>query len=216
MKKVLLAAAASVAFGLTSAPQAQAHNYLNIKTAPAGFMETLRMRVPHGCKGSPINQVRIRIPEGMYRVTADHMPGWDIELKMRSVEPPVVGDGGRPITETVDEIQWTAKGAPLPSDRTGEFVFRGKLPEEVGRVVFFRTINNCLEGDEPYVDLPEKELDIASPDFHKDFWAFMSASAFPSPYVVLSKPERPQNPWEWDRPEHKADFIVPEQEASAE
>ena len=177
---------------------ALAHNYLVQTQAPAGYVHDIVMRVPHGCKGSAVNQVRIKIPEGVFRVTVEHREDWDVSVKMRNVDPPAVGDGGRPITETVDELIWSSPLGPLPADRTGEFKFRAKLPDEVGRILFFRTLNGCVEGDDNYVDLPETGLSLEDPKFHEKFWAFMTATPTPAPYLILTKPERPQYPWEWE------------------
>jgi uncharacterized protein YcnI len=198
---VLIAAGATV-------PVASAHNYLVETEAPSGYVHDLAMRVPHGCLGSPVHQVRIKIPEDVYRVTVEHRTDWDVTLKMREVDPPVPGDGGRPITETVDEIIWSNTSAPLPPDRTGEFKFRAKLPDDVGRVLFFRTLNACEEGDDNYVDLPEEAVHVDDPDFHKKFWAFMIATPTPAPYLILTKPERPQYPWEWESIEDRAHAIA--------
>lgn len=177
---------------------AAAHNYLLETEAPAGYVRDIVMRVPHGCKGSPVNQVRIKIPDGVYRVTVEHRDDWEISTKMRPVDPPVSGDGGQPITETVDEIVWANPKTLLPADRIGEFRFRAKLPNEVGKILYFRTLNACVEGDDNYVDLPEAELTLDDPEFHEKFWAFMTATATPAPYLILTKPARPQYPWEWE------------------
>jgi uncharacterized protein YcnI len=183
--------------GLTSFV-ATAHNYLAETEAPAGYVRDITMRVPHGCLGSPVKQVRIKIPDGVYRVTVQHREDWEVAVKLREVDPPVVGDGGRPITETVDEIIWSNPDNVLPPDRIGEFKFRAKLPNEVGRILFFRTLNACVEGDDNYVDLPEMSLNLQDPEFHKKFWEFMTATATPAPYLILVKPDRPQYPWEWE------------------
>ncbi len=190
-------ACAALITGLMSV-SASGHNYLAETEAPAGYVRDIAMRVPHGCLDSPVKQVRIKIPEDVYRVTVQHRDDWDVALKMREVDPPVVGDGGREITETVDEIIWSNPDNVLPADRVGEFKFRAKLPDEVGRILFFRTLNACVEGDDNYVDLPEMDLNLQDPDFHKKFWEFMTATATPSPYLILVKPERPQYPWEWE------------------
>ncbi len=34
--------------------------------APAGYVQDLEMRVTHGCKGSPVKEVNIKIPEGVF------------------------------------------------------------------------------------------------------------------------------------------------------
>lgn len=176
---------------------ALAHNYLVETQAPAGYVYDLVMRVPHGCQGSAVKQVRIKIPEGVFRVTAEDRDDWEVTMTTRKVDPPAVGDGGREITETIDEIMWSNPKRLLPADRTGEFKFRAKLPDEVGKVLFFRTLNTCVEGDDNYVDLPEQPLVLSDPKFHEKFWAFMTATATPAPYLILTKPVRPQYPWEW-------------------
>ena len=83
-------------------------------------------------------------------------------------------------------------------------MFRAKLPDEVGRVLFFRTLNDCPEGDDYYVDLPDDNINISDPDFHKKFWAFMIATPTPAPYLILTKPARPQYPWEWESMEQRS------------
>jgi uncharacterized protein YcnI len=206
MKKLAL----TTALALTVSP-VLAHNYLTLLEAPAGYVHDIGMRVPHGCKDSPVNQVRIKIPEGMLRVTVEYRDDWDIEIKNRKIDPPIKVEGGmREISETVDEIIWSNPKNILPPDRVGEFRFRGMLPNEPGRILFFRTLNDCVEGDDYYVDLPPEPLNLDDPDFHKKFWAFMIATATPAPYLILVEPERPQYPWEWEsledrRPGHAAD-----------
>jgi uncharacterized protein YcnI len=198
MKRVISTVAISLLAG-----NAFAHNYLRETLAPAGYVQNIVMRIPHGCKDSPVNKVRIKIPEGVYRVTVMYRDDWDIELVMREVNPPVIGDGGRPITETVDQIIWSNPKNVLPPDRVGEFAFRAQLPNTPGSIVFFKTLNDCVEGTDYYVDLPAEPLDLADPKFHEKFWAFMIATATPAPYVILLKPERPQYPWEWKTAEDK-------------
>lgn len=194
--KRLVTACAALSVCLLAA-SASGHNYLLPTLAPAGFVHDIVMRVPHGCKGSPVNKVRIKIPEGVYRVSVEHREDWDVEVKMRQLDPPIVVEAGREITETVDQISWSNPKYVLPPDRIGEFRFRAMLPNEPGRVLFFKTLNDCEEGTDYYVDVPEEPLDLRDPKFHEDFWDLMSATATPAPYMILVKPERPQYPWEW-------------------
>ncbi|MEO0998727.1 MAG: DUF1775 domain-containing protein, partial [Pseudomonadota bacterium] len=101
MQKLVLCAATAV---VMMAVPAVAHNYLTELEAPAGYVRDIVMRVPHGCQGSPVNQVRIKIPDGVLRVTVEHREDWDVTVKMRAVDPPIKVEGGlREITETVDE-----------------------------------------------------------------------------------------------------------------
>lgn len=201
MKKLISAVVACAACLVVGS--ASAHNYLLETLAEAGYVKDVVMRVPHGCKGSPVNKVRIKIPEGMYRVTVEHRDDWDIEIKMRELDPPLIVEGGRAITETVDQIMWSNPKNILPPDRIGEFRFRGMLPNTPGEVIFFKTLNDCVEGTDYYVDLPEEPLDLKDEDFHEKFWAMMIATATPAPYLILTKPERPQYPWEWKTADQK-------------
>ena len=194
---------AAVFVGGCLSVSAVGHNYLAETHASAGYVSDIAMRVPHGCKGSPVIQVRIKIPDGVFRVTVTDRDDWDITTTMRDVDPPVAGDGGQPITKTVDEIMWSNPRRPLPADRIGEFKFRGKLPDEPGRVLFFRTLNKCEEGDDNYVDLPAEDLVMTDPEFNEKFWAFMTATATPAPYLILTPPKRPQYPWEWESMEDR-------------
>ena len=188
--------AAGTACALFATPTLS-HNYMEMLRGPAGYMADIEVRVAHGCGESPVNQVRVKIPEGMFRVRAFENRDWDIEVKMRPVDPPVPGYVGQPITETVDEIIWSNPKSALPITMHEGFKFRGRLPDEPGRILFFRTLNYCEEGDDLYVDLPEENININDEDFAEKFDAFMRATATPSPYMILYKPSLPQYPWEW-------------------
>jgi uncharacterized protein YcnI len=201
MKKLIVAIASSITCLLAGG--ANAHNYLLETQAEAGHVKVVVMRVPHGCKGSPVIKVRIKIPDGMVRVTVDHTNDWDIDVKMREVNPPLIGLGGQVVTETIDQITWSNPKVALPPDRTGEFRFRGMMPNTPGEVIFFKTLNDCVEGTDYYVDLPEERLDLKADDFHEKFWAMMTATATPAPYLILTTPERPQYPWEWKTADDK-------------
>ena len=52
---------------ISGVPITQAHNTMTAYYAPAGFMQDLELRVTHGCKGSPVKEVRLKIPDGMMR-----------------------------------------------------------------------------------------------------------------------------------------------------
>ncbi len=104
-------------------------------------------------------------------------------------------------TETADEIVWKNPKSPIPDMTIEGFRFRAKLPNEPGCVLFFKTLNQCEEGDDNYIDLPEPGININDEDFAEKFMSFMTATATPSPYLILYKSELPQYPWEWDTQE---------------
>jgi uncharacterized protein YcnI len=182
--------------GTCAARAASAHNVLTSMYAPAGYVHDMEMRVTHGCKGSPVTQVRIKIPEGVTRVSAGYTRDWDIELKMRKLPKAVPGEGGTMITETVDEIVWKNPKSPLPASGMFEgFKFRGSLPDKPGEILFFKTINDCVKGDDKYIDMPKESLNAKTPGLSGKLWAFMTATPGPSPFLILEKPSRPQYPF---------------------
>ena len=182
-------------------PQAYAHDTFTSMYAPAGYVQDMEMRVTHGCKGSPVNSVRIKIPEGVYRVTVANSRDWTVETKIRKLDKPVAGDGGNMMTETVDEIIWSNPKSTLPAMGFYEgFRFRVALPNTPGVILFFKTINGCVNGDDKYVDMPAAALDPKAADFPKKLQTFMFATPDPAPYVILEKPARAQYPWSAGEP----------------
>lgn len=192
--------ALSVALALC-ANAASAHNALASMYAPAGYSQDLEMRVYHGCKGSPVKGVRIKIPEQVSRINIEYTRDWDIETRMRKLPKPVTMEGGVVITETIDEIIWKNPKSPLPANgRYEAFRFRASLPNTPGAILYFRTITVCEQGEEPYVDLPKARFDANSPDMREQLTRLMTATAFPSPFLILEKPARPQYPFNLPAP----------------
>jgi len=196
MKKLLLTTVAAGVCGLF-ATTASAHNTLTSMEGYAGYVTDFEMRVTHGCKGSPVKEVRVKIPEGVMRVSVGANRDWKTEVKMRKLDKPVPGEGGNMITETADEIIWKDPVSPIPAGGTFEgFKFRGSLPKEEGKILYFRNISVCEQGDDKYVDLPKEELKPTDPDFKKKLWAFMTATPGPSAFLITVKAPKPQYPWE--------------------
>lgn len=194
MKRMIaltFAAAAAIA-----AVPAVAHNTFTSMYAPAGYLQDLEMRVTHGCKGSPVKEVKIKIPEGVMRVQVGVNRDWEIETKMRKLPKPVPGEGGNMITETVDEIIWRNPKSTIPALGSFEgFKFRAALPDKPGEIVFFRTVNVCVAGDDKYIDLPKEPLNAKTPDLSAKLFKFMTATPGPAPFLLLEKPSRPQYPF---------------------
>ena len=206
MKKLLLTTVAAGICGLF-ATSASAHNTLTSMEGYAGYVTDFEMRVTHGCKGSPVKEVRVKIPEGVLRVSVGANRDWKTEVKMRKLDKPVPGEGGNMITETVDQITWKDPVSPIPAGGVFEGLkFRGALPKEENKIIFFPTINVCETGDDKYVDLPKEELKVGAPDFKKKLWEFMSATSGPAPFLITTKASKAQYPWEpMEAPKPKAD-----------
>lgn len=194
MKNLAIALVAGIE--LVLAVPAVAHNLFTSIYAPAGFTQDLEMRVSHGCKGSPLKEVKIKIPDGIVRVTVEHVRDWHVELKMRKLDKPVPWEGGRTITEVVDEIVWKDPPSPMPGSLMYEgFHFRVLLPNTPGAILFFRTVNVCEQGDDRYVDLPTEPLTAATPGIAQKLGKFMTATPTPAPFIILQKPSHPEYPW---------------------
>jgi uncharacterized protein YcnI len=192
-RTVKIAAAAACA---VAALPATAHNTLTSMYAPAGYVQDLEMRVTHGCKGSPVKEVRVKIPEGVLRVSVAHNRDWQVETTMRKLPKPVPGEGGNMITETVDEIIWKNPKSVIPAMGAWEgFRFRGSLPNTPGEILYFRSVNVCEKGDDKYVDLPKEPMKASTPDLSGKLWKFMTATPGPSAFLILEKPARPQYPF---------------------
>lgn len=173
-----------------------AHNSLVSHYAPAGYRHDIEMRVTHGCKGSPVKEVRVKIPEGVTNVSVEQLNGWQIATNMRKLPKPVPGEAGTMITETVDEIVWKAVSTPLaPGGRWLGFRFRANLPNTPGEILYFRSVNLCESGDDKYIDLPKEPLKASTPDLGRKLWDFVSATPGPSTFLILEKPARPQYPY---------------------
>jgi periplasmic copper chaperone A len=193
--KTMTMIAAGCAAALAALP-AVAHNNMTSYYAPAGYLQDLELRVTHGCKGSPVKEVKLRIPEGVMRVQVENSRDWQIETKMRKLPKPIPGEGGNMITETVEEIIWKNPKSPMPAGGFFEgFKFRAALPDKPGEIVFFRSINVCVSGEERYIDLPKESLNARTPDLGKKLMDFMTATPTPSAFVILEKPSRPQYPF---------------------
>jgi len=127
---------------------AVAHTILVEESAPADGYYRARFLVAHGCETSPTHTVRIQIPQGVEFLSAWHKPGWIVNTVP---SPGTSGDGQ---TELVKEVVWT--GSKIPADEYDYFEIQVKLPDEEGRVLYFKTIQICDEGDLRWIEIPEE------------------------------------------------------------
>ena len=191
MKAILLA---SVVTGVLGVGIAQAHDSITQIEQNAGYNAIIDIQVSHGCEGSPVTGVRVKIPEGVNDVHMAHTTA-KIDVKKRKLAKPVPAEGGRMLTETEDEITWTL-AKPMPTMGSFEwFKIRARMPDEPGKVLFFPTITLCEKGTDPYIDMPKEELRADQPDFAKKMGAFRRSVKGPAPFVILVKPTKPERPW---------------------
>ena len=192
MKAILLA---SVVTGLLGVGVAQAHDSITQIEHTAGHNAIIDIQVSHGCEGSPVTGVRVKIPEGVNDVHMAHTTA-KIDVKKRKLAKPVPAEGGRMLTETEDEITWTL-AKPMPTMGSFEwFRIRARMPDEPGKVLFFPTITLCEKGDDKYIDVPKTELRADQPDFGKKMGEFRRSIKGPAPFVILVKATKPERPWQ--------------------
>jgi uncharacterized protein YcnI len=154
---------------LIAAP-ASAHVTARPDTTAAGAYALVTFGVPHGCEGSSTTRVSIEIPDALTGVTPTVNPGWDVEMTMETLDPPVEGSHGEEITERVAEVVYTAR-TPLPDELRDAFVLSLKLPEDAaGDTLVFPTVQACEEGEAAWVEVAgpgedPDDLDYPAPAF---------------------------------------------------
>lgn len=182
LRTTLVVAGALAVLGAPGA--AHAHAYVGQTEVNAGWKQDIEIRIPHGCKGSPTVQVRVKIPDGMVAVMPENNRAWKITTKLRKLPQPVRGEGGVMLTETVDEITWS--GNSVPDTMFERFVFRATIPNEPGRILWFKTIQTCKAGEHRWVEVPPQGAKFAE---------WFRATPEPATFTRIVKAERPQYPF---------------------
>jgi len=151
----LTSARAAVAAAILSAafvPPAAAHVTLEAGQAPADSYYKAVLRVPHGCEGTGTTRIRVQIPDGVTAVKPQPKAGWTLTIVNGKLAEPYDDGHGNKITEGVREVGWS--GGPLPDAYYEEFVFRGKLPNAPGRVLYFPVVQDCEKGVHRWIEIP--------------------------------------------------------------
>ncbi len=133
------------AITLASLSAASAHMTLETAEAAAGGSYKAVIRVPHGCDGAATTEIRVKVPEGFYRVKPMPHAGWQLETVTGAYANTYM-DHGRPVSEGVTEVIWT--GGELPDAHYDEFVMRGSLSSDIapGTALYFPAVQLCADG----------------------------------------------------------------------
>ena len=177
MKKFLFLAL-NVGALLTIANGAHAHLVIENFKGRAGYNEFLNLMVPHGCGPLATTELRMRIPESVVLFAPEQKDGWETVLVMRKLDEPIQR-GPRVISEVYDEVIWRGN---LPANQLGVFRFLARMPNAVGTVVPFKTLQRCGDEVVRWVDVIEEG---------EPAWK-MCVAAEPSPFVEVVKPDGPQ------------------------
>jgi uncharacterized protein YcnI len=151
------AAAAGLGLGLgvllAGVAPASAHVSADKSEVPAGGFTAVTLTVPHGCEASPTTNIEIEVPELILNVTPSIVAGWDVEVATEPLDEPVEGSHGEQITERESVVTYTAQpGNELPDGFRQSFTLGFQAPDAEGEFLFFKTIQNCVEGQTAWIE----------------------------------------------------------------
>lgn len=133
---------------------ANAHIVLAEPAAPAGSSYRATFKVGHGCEGSPITALTVRLPEGVKSAKPMPKAGWSVDRRTEKLAVPYTLHG-RSVTEDVREITW--RGGPLPEGFYDEFVVQMQLPEQTGPL-WFKVLQVCEQGQLDWAEVPAQGI----------------------------------------------------------
>jgi len=140
-----------LALSLPFSTDSMAHVVFNSTEIEPGRFHTAKMRVTHGCDGSPTIRVTVQIPEGVTRVTPRAVAGWKVKVAKRKLAKSVKLHGME-MTETVSAIIWY-KGN-LPDHAYEQFEFRMMAPSKSDETLVFLVNQQCRKGDIQWTEVP--------------------------------------------------------------
>ncbi|NHC15881.1 YcnI family protein [Motilibacter deserti] len=133
-RRSLVAATATAltagALALVNASPASAHFSAQLYGASpvAGKSVTVWLRAGHGCSGAPTTSVSVRIPANVPSARPQGKAGWALDI-------------AKDASGKVTTVTWS--GGSLPDAAFEDFGLSVRLPEKVGEVVAFDTVQKC-------------------------------------------------------------------------
>jgi periplasmic copper chaperone A len=123
---------------------ASAHVSVNPNKVPADSFARFDVRVPNEQETADTTKVAVQLPEGLVFTSFQPKPGWTRTTTTAKLAQPVTSDDGT-ITERVATVTWSGgKIAPREFD---EFGFTAKVPDTVGKVLVFPSVQTYSNGD---------------------------------------------------------------------
>lgn len=131
-----------------------AHIVLEEKNAPASTSYKAVLRVGHGCEGSATTSLIVQLPSGFKGAKPMPKAGWTLAIQSGKLSTPYISHG-KPITEDVTEIRWTANSQDswLQDTYYDEFILHGTLPDTPGPL-WFKVRQICEKGRNDWVEIP--------------------------------------------------------------
>jgi periplasmic copper chaperone A len=156
---------------------ASAHVVFNQSTVAPNALTTMEVRVTHGCDGAPTKEVRVKIPDGVTRVTPRALSGWQVAISKRRLAQPVTLHGGT-VQETTDTITWS--GGSFPDFAYQQFEIRAMMPNEPGKVLYFPVEQICETGKISWSQIPATSAGAGVLKEPAPFLTLMGAPAVPA------------------------------------
>ncbi len=125
---VILGVAALMSFAVGD--PASAHTATDVVAVPAGSTATVTLRPTHGCAGSPTITVAVRAP--VAGAVAEAVEGWS--------------ESSTPEGENFTVLEWV--GGVLPAEEPGAFPVEFVVPDSVGELLLFPSVQGCEDGSE--------------------------------------------------------------------
>ena len=135
-KRSVTVALAVTALVWVAAP-AWAHVEVSPGEAAAGGATELEFEVGHGCDGSPVVAVSIRMPGGVTDISPQDREGWTYSVEN---------------VDGLDVVTW--EGGPQGANEHGSFFMDVTLPDAEGEVLAFPAVQICEEGEVAWIELP--------------------------------------------------------------
>lgn len=129
-----------------------AHITAQPNEAVGGTYFQTTLNVPHGCDGSSTVAIQVAIPADVLSVKPQMKAGWRVDIQTRAIEPPLKGEHGASITQSVGSVEW--RGGPLPDSLYDSFGLVMKLPDAAGKTLYFPIVQTCENGRREWTDIP--------------------------------------------------------------
>jgi uncharacterized protein YcnI len=113
------------------------------------------------CEGLPADRVEVRIPDGVYAVLAEAVPGWTAETEIIETEEYEVF--GQTQTERVSAVRWT--GGPIPENGFLDFGIYAVFSEPQ-EALPFAVIEGCGPEEQTWTEVADDgqdRSDLAAP-----------------------------------------------------
>jgi periplasmic copper chaperone A len=173
---------------IATAP-AFAHVTLEQPQVETGAYYKATLRVGHGCEGLPTTALRVQLPTGFQGAKPMPKPGWTLQTTVAQLSTPY-DNHGKPITQDVTEIVWTANSPAnaLPDSQYDEFILRGRAAMSAG-AAWFKVMQLCKdgakEGSNPWTEIPAQGTSTRGLKFPA---ALLQVTAASSASAPVAKP----------------------------